>query len=203
MEALVDVNAGGLIEVSSAFAWLHVIEDELRYLGDRNFKVGVHQRNLKKWMRVPLMLNTGWRAGVNNADLVVSLDTLDQIESLSSFLDGKVLSSDDYRVPSLGNLLDEAEELLSQDSTIEPALASFIRRLIKQITEALEDEAAGRLFDYTAAVEKLRIAFLAAAESASGEAEKASWRSVAKQIIVGTGTALAVEIGKSTLGITS
>ncbi|MEX8058591.1 hypothetical protein [Microbacterium sp. 16-032] len=201
MWALLDIDGGGILEVSGAFAWMHVIEDELRYLGDRNFKVAVHQRNLKKWMRVPLMLTTGWRSGVTNADNVVDEDTLDQIESLSSFLDGKVLSSDDYRVPSLKNLISQAEDLLSADSTIEPALASYIRRLIAQIRDALQAEDEGSAFDFTAAVEKLRFAFQAAAETSETEGEKANWRAMAKQVVVGTSTALAIEIGKKALGL--
>jgi hypothetical protein len=202
MGALLDLDGQGSAAVSAAFAFLHVIEDNLILLGDRGYKVAVHQRNLKKWMRVPLMVTTGWDRGVNHPDHVVRDSTLDEIEALSSFLDGKVLSIDDDRLPSLRALIDQADALLT-DSTIDFALLSYIRRLLAAIRHALDDDSAGRQFDFTAAVENLRVAFQAAAESASTPQEKDGWRSMVSNITVGVGTTLAIEIGKHVLGLTS
>lgn len=202
MRNLLDLGGEGIREISAAFAWMHVIEDQLRYLGDGGFKVAVHQRNVQRWMRIPLMLPSGWSAGVSDPDQVVTEMQLDQIEALSSFLDGKVLDSDDVRVPDLRVLIDEAGALLTGDSTLDPALASYIRRLLDAIRYALDNEAAGRLFDFTAAVEDLRVAFQAAAESAATDEEKQSWRAMAQQLFVGVVTSLVVEAGKKMLGIT-
>ena len=202
MGALLDLDGPGAGEVSAAFAFLHVIEDNLIFLGDRGFKVAVHQRNLKKWMKVPLMVTTGWDRAVSHPDQVASDSTLDEIEALSSFLDGKVLSIDDDRLPSLRTLIDEADALLT-DSTIDFALRSYIRRLLAAIRYALDHDTAGRQFDFTAAVENLRVAFQAAAESASTPQEKEGWRTMVSNIAVGVGTALAIEIGKRMLGLNS
>lgn len=203
MIALVSLDSSGLDEVSAAFAYIHVIEDQLIFLGDRGYRVAVHQRNARKWMRVPLMLNAGWTSAVHTPDSVASEATLDEIESLSSFLDGKVLSTDGDRLQSLRGLIDQADALIEGDSTIDSALASYIRRLIAAIRRALDDEEAGRLFDFTSAVDRLRVAFQAAAESAASPEEKGLWRTLVEQITVGVGTSLAVEIGKRILGIDS
>lgn len=200
--ALVDPNGQGLKEISAAFAWIHVIEDQLRFLAEKDYKVGVYQRHLQRWMRVPLMLKTGWTGGVSIPDQVVNEDTLDQIEALSSFLDGKVVELTESQELNLRDLIDQADALLT-NSTLEPALISYIRRLLAAIRYALDDEAPDHVFDFNSAVENLRVAFQAAAESASTQEEKGSWRSMATQIVVGTSTAFIVEAGKQALGITS
>lgn len=53
------------------------------------------------------------------------------------------------------------------------------------------------------AVDRLRVAFQAAAESSTSPEEKGVWRSLVEQITVGVGTSLGVEIGKRILGIDS
>ncbi|MGN7969006.1 hypothetical protein [Microbacterium sp. 22296] len=201
MGALMDLDGLALDEISTAFALMHVLEDQLRYLGDHNARVKVHQRNLRRWMRVPLMPQVGWSANVSSPDYVVTEETLDQIESLSSFLDGKVFDIDDERLPDLRDLVREAEALLASNSTMDPMLASYIRRLLASIRNALDDDSAGFAFDYVSAVEQLRVAFMAAAESARTPEEKTGWRNMASQIITGTGVALGIEVGKKMLGI--
>lgn len=201
MGALVDLAGDGLGEIVKAYALLHVLEAQLRYLEDRGARVSVHQRSLKRWARVPLMLTTGWDAGVSNPDQIVDESTLDQIEGLSSFLDDKVLAFDDTRLPSLRGLIDQADALLTDEPDLDPTLASYIRRLIAAIRYALDDEAAGRIFDYTSAVEQLRVAFQAAAE-ASPPDKKDGWRALVKQIFVGVTTALMIKGGEAALGIT-
>lgn len=201
--ALVDPQAEGLGEVSAAFAWLHVIEDQLILLGERNYNVRVHQRRVREWMRVPLMLETGWKAGVPDPDLVVTTEILDDIDVLSSFLDGKVLDTDSGRFPSLREIIDQADVLLTEDATLDVALAAYIRRLIAEIRHALDNEAAGRLFDFTSAVQRLRFAFQAAAESSEDEDAKQGWRQKAEEVLTGVGVGLAIELAKGVLGITS
>lgn len=201
MGELLDLEGNGIEEVSAAYAWMHVIEDQLRFLGDGGYKVAVFQRSVKKWMRVPLMLTTGWDRAVSMADHVVTEETLDQIESLSSFLHKKVLDADDVRVPDLRGLIDEADALLTDNTTLDGGLVSYIRRLIAAIRYALDDEASGRIFNFTAAVENLRVALQAAAESAGSEEEKQEWRTVLQQFFVGVGTNLAIEVGNKMLGI--
>lgn len=203
MGALVNVEGEGMDEVSAAFAWLHVIEDQLLLLGERNYKVTVHQRRVREWMRIPIMYQTGWKSGVAHPDLVVSGNTLDDIEVLSSFLDGKVLDTDSGRLPSLRQIIDQADALLTEDTTLDAVLAGYIRRLIAEIRNALDDEAAGRLFDFTSAVQRLRFAFQAAAEASEDESAKQGWRKKADEVITGVGIALAGEIVKGVLGITS
>ncbi|GGM64792.1 hypothetical protein GCM10010489_40440 [Microbacterium saperdae] len=201
MGSLVDPVGPGQSEIAKVYRLLDVLDQQLRYLGERGAKVAVHQRNLSKWGRVPLMLDIGWSAGVGNPEHVVTEATLDQIEGLSSFLDGKVLTFDDTRLPSLRRIVDQADALLTDDPHLDPTLASYLRRLLAAIRSALDDEAAGRLFDYTSAVEQLLVAFQAAAETAGPE-NKEGWRSMAKQIVVGVAVGLGIEAGKM-LGIES
>lgn len=201
--ALVDPSGAGLEEIVKAYALLGVLEGQLRYLEARGArKTGVHSRAVKQWARVPLMLTTGWNAGVHDPNQIVSEITLDQIEALSSFLDGKVLAFDDARVPSLRKLIDQADSLLTDDPELDPALVFYIRRLIASIRYALDDDAAGRVFDYTAAIEQLRVAFQAAAESAA-PGKKDGWRAMVKQIFVGVTTSLMITGGEMALGITA
>ncbi|GAA2947785.1 hypothetical protein GCM10010458_36760 [Microbacterium luteolum] len=195
MASLVDPAGDGLQEIAKAYALLRILDGQLRYLEDRGARVSVHQRSLKRWGRVPLMLTTGWDAGVSSPDQIVDEATLDQIEALSSFLDGKVLTFDDARLPSLRALIDQADTLLTNSPNLDPTLAAYIRRLIASIRNALDDDAAGRIFDYTAAVVELRVAFQAAAEASPPE-QKEDWLAMFRQITVGVATALLIEGGK-------
>lgn len=128
----------------------------------------------------------------------MTVSLLDQIEGLAAFFDGKVLDFDDQRILSLRPLVDRADALLTGDSEMDPALASYIRRLSAEIRYALDDEAAGRTFDFTSAVERLWVSFQAAAEKAS-DAKKSAWRDLAQQIFVGVASSGAVEI--ATVGL--
>lgn len=202
MGALVDPHGAGMDEIVKAYALLRALDTQLRHLATRNARVAVHQRALTRWARVPLMLQTGWNAGVTDPNQIVNEATLDQIETLSSFLDDKVLAWDDELLPSLRAAIDRADALLTAEPDMDPHLTRYLRRLIAEIRYALDDEAAGRLFDYTTASEQLRVAFMAAAEAAP-PAQKDEWRQMAKQLFVGLFTWVLTEGGKSMLGITS
>lgn len=188
----------GIAEIRRAFGLLGTISGQLQILGAAGFKVRVFQRQLDGWSRVPLSLPAGWAQGAA-PDHVATLDQLDQIEALAGFLDGRVIDFDDARLQGLRPLIDHADSLLTDDD-MDPALRSYIRRLISEIRLALDDEAVGHTFDFTSAVERLRVAFQAAAEAAP-TGKKSAWRDLATQIIVGLVSTGAVEGGRALLSI--
>jgi hypothetical protein len=194
-------HAGGIAEIRRAYELLSVISEQLRYLEARGHRVSVYRRQLDGWARVPLSLSAGWTSNVQ-PDHVVTSDRLDQIEGLSAFLDRKVLDFDDSRIAGLRPLIDRADQLITGDEEMDPAVASYVRRLVAEIRYALDDEAAGKVFNYTAAVERLWLAFNAAAEKAP-EKKKSAWRNLASQIFVGVTTDGVVDGGKALLAITT
>ncbi|WP_407358800.1 hypothetical protein LTA6_000988 [Microbacterium sp. LTA6] len=201
MSAVLAPADEGIEEIRRAFALIEILSGQLRFLASRNYRVAVHQRHLRVWARVPLMLQFGWGTQVSHPDHVLAEAALDQLESLSSFLDDKVLAFDDSRIPSLRSLMDQADVLLTGDTEMDSALMSYLRRLIAEIRYALDDDVAGRTFDYTAAVERLRVAFQAAAEASTSE-RKRGWRGLVQQIFVGVTSGGLVEGGAALAAIT-
>lgn len=175
-------HADGIAEIRYAFALLATIDEVLRRFAAQGRPVDVFRKQLDGWARVPLSISAGWTSNVQ-PDHLISEVTLQQIESLSAFLDGKVLVLEDAQRLNLRDLIDQADRLLTAED-LDPLLQGYLRRLIAAIRYALDDEAAGRAFNFAEAVERLWVAFNAAAERASQE-RKAGWRDLVRQITIG------------------
>lgn len=194
-------EAVGITEILHAYALLSTIDRILRRLEAEGSRVAVFRKQLHGWARVPLSLDAGWGAAVH-PDHLIHENTLDQIGALSSYLDGKVLTFNDELAPSLRTLVDRADSLLTDESGLGRPLHAYIRRLIAEIRYALDDEAAGRAFDFTDAAERLWVAFNAAAERAP-DAKKSAWRELVQQVMVGFVSGGAVEAAKIGLQLTT
>ncbi|WP_402843747.1 hypothetical protein [Microbacterium sp. GXS0129] len=200
-DALKPNTAEGIAEIIRAYGLLSTIDQQLKYLASRKHRVSVYQRQLGRWARVPLSLNAGW-GNSTMPEMLVSDEILEQIEGLSYYLDGKVLAYDEHDVEQLRPLIDRADSLLTDDDDMDPRLKMYLRRLIGEIRLALDDEHAGRVFDFTTATERLWVAFTAAADQAKPEA-KGFWRELAGQIVPTVVGGAAVEAARIALEITT
>lgn len=180
----------GMVEIRHAFALLTTVDEILRRfeLDGRRFQP--YRKQLDHWARVPLSVQAGWTSGVV-PDHLITDTTLDQIQSFGAYLEGKVLELAPAQDDNLRSLIDQADSLLNDDS-FDPALKTYLRRLIAAIRYALDNEQAGRAFDFTAAVEQLWVALNAAAERAP-ERDRSKWRSLVEQVFVGIAAAAPVE----------
>lgn len=132
------------------------------------------------------------------ADQLVTEATLDQIEGFSAYLEGKVLVLNEGHHENLRSLIDRADALLTAED-FDPALQHYLRRLIGEIRFALDDEAGGAAFDYSEAVQRLWVAFNAAAERAPEE-HKSKWRDLVEQVFIGVVSGGTVEAASIVVG---
>jgi hypothetical protein len=185
----VDTSAG-MREIRHAFALLTTVDEILRRfeLDGRRFEP--YRKQLDGWARVPMSVQAGWNSGVVT-DHLITETTLDQIQSFGAYLEGKVLELEPSHDSNLRSLIAQADALLDEDD-FDPALRQYLRRLISAIRYALDDEQAGKGFDFTAAVEQLWVALNAAAERAP-ESQRPRWRKLVEQISVGIAIAAPVE----------
>lgn len=180
----------GMTEIRHAYALLTTMAQILRRfeLDGRRFQP--YRKQLDGWARVPLSVQAGWTAGVVPQHLI-SESMLDQIQSFGGYLEGKVLELLPAQEVNLRSLIDRADVLLN-DGAFDPALKKYLRRLIAAIRDALDDDQAGKVFDFTSAVEQLWVALNAAAERAP-EKQRAHWRELVEQVFVGIAGAAPVE----------
>ena len=180
----------GMSEVRRAFALLATIDEILKRfeLDGRRFQP--YRKQLDQWARIPLSVRAGWAANVSPLHLI-SESVLDQVQSFGGYLEGKVLELAPAQDSNLRNLIAQADALLD-DEDFDPALRQYLRRLITAIRYALDDEQAGKGFDFTAAVEQLWVALNAAAERAP-EHQRPRWRKLVEQVSVGIAIAAPVE----------
>ncbi|MCT1395657.1 hypothetical protein M4D51_07945 [Microbacterium sp. p3-SID338] len=180
----------GMAEFRKAYALLVTIDEILRGFEAEGKRAEPFRRQLDGWARVPLSLQAGWSQNVM-PDHLVTESTLDQLESFGAYLEGKVLVLDSSQHTNLRSLIDQADVLLNQEG-FDPILKQYLRRLIASVRYALDDEQAGKVFDFEDAVQRLWVAFNAAAERAP-EQQKTSWRDLLQQIFVGVVSGGAVE----------
>lgn len=152
-------------------------------------RVGVYRRQFPGWCGPVIAWNSsGWMAGIKK-DQIVSSTLLDQIESFSNYLDGKVLEV--FRIEDdLRSVLDQARTLLEADASLDPALRHFVHRLLQSIQNALDDDSMRGAFDFDGAIANLFLA-LRAAEGASKE--PARWKNIIDSLMTGVATGLMVE----------
>lgn len=180
----------GVAQVRRAFALLNTMDELLRWFELQNMRTSPYRRQFDGWARVPLSVGSGWNSGVV-PDHLITTSMLEEIESFGAYLEGKVLVMAPDQQESLRAVIDRADALLTSQE-LDPRLASYLRRLIAAIRYALDDEVAGRVFDFSTAIQNLWVAFNAAAERAP-EPAKSGWRNLAEQIMVGVASAGVVE----------
>lgn len=197
MSSILVPEAQGIVEIRQAYALLSAIDGVLRRLSAEGKNVAVFKKQLDGWSRVPLSLEVGWNGAIA-ADHVIRETILEQIESFAAYLEGKVLILEDAHDQNLRDLIDRADALLTHED-LDPALQFYIRRLISEIRFALDDEDAGAAFDFSEAVQRLWVAFNAAAEKAPAE-DKPKWRALVEQIFVGVVSGGSVEAASIVVG---
>lgn len=190
-------KSDGIADIRRAYALLSTIDGVLRRLDGEGRNVDVFRKQLDGWARVPLSLSAGWGGNVN-ADHLISEVMLQQIESFAAYLEGKVLILADAQDANLRSLIDRADGLLTGEG-FDPVLQHYLRRLISEIRFALDDEAAGNAFDYSEAVQRLWVAFNAAAERAP-EPQKRNWRDLAEQVLIGVVSGGTIEAASIVVG---
>lgn len=172
----------GIAEIRQAYALLHAIDVVLRRFEYEQKNVNVFRLQLDDWSRVPLSLNAGWTSAVS-PDHLIPHYMLQQVESFGHYLEGRVVTLDAGRIDGLSQLVDRANQLLT-DADLDPLLKGYLRKLLFEIRLSLDDDEAGRGFDYTEAVQRLWVAFEAAA-ARSSEDDRPRWKKLADEVLVG------------------
>lgn len=181
----------------TAASLLARIERLLEALRQEGHRVGVYQRQTKNWLSPLTGRQTGgWNTAVNG-DQVISQDHMDQIEALASFLDGKIRELDDPSKESLRDIVDRAGGLLAEDDSLPSYLRVYLHRLIQEVSNALQDEAAGVAFDFDDATTRLAVALSAA--GAQSKSKSDAWMSLIRDMTAGVGSGLLVEGFNATL----
>lgn len=186
----------GAEEFKRAFRLITELDDLLTRFELEQRNVAVYRKHLEGWARVPLMLASGWTAAVSEANSVVPEVVLDQLQGFDSYLEGKVLTFDDWRMPSFRALIEQANSALSEDDALSPQLAGYLRRLLAEIQVALDDEQRSKSFDFADAVQRLWVTLMAASAATSPE-KQGRWRRIADQIMVGILTNGSLELAKA------
>lgn len=183
-------TADGMAEVRRAYALLTAMDEILRRFELDGRRYQPYRKQIDGWAKVPMSVQAGWSSAVSPLHLI-SDGMLEQILSFGGYLEGKVLVLAPQQHANLRSLIDMADVLLNHEG-FDPALRQYLRRLIASIRYALDDEQAGKTFDFTDAVERLWVAFNAAAERAPDE-QRPRWRALVEQVFIGIAIAAPVE----------
>jgi hypothetical protein len=184
----------GVEEVMRAYALLTEIDRTLARLQANGANVGVFQRQLHGWARIPLMIEVGWTTATSKAKIFPRA-VLEQIETFALYLDGKVHVFSTSELTSLGHLVDQAREALVADDTLPAELVQYIHQLLQEIRVALNNEEIGRTFDFAEATRRLWVSLRAASGASEGDEQKSRWRKLADAIAVGTVSSAVIESG--------
>lgn len=187
----------GIAEIRRAYALLSTIDGILRRLSFDGKSVKVFAKQLDGWARVPLSLEQGWGSAIA-PDHMVTEAVLDQLESFGAYLEGKVLVLEPAHEGNLRSVITRADALLDEGD-LDPRLRQYLRKLLFEIRLALDDEQAGAAFDFAEAVQRLWVAFEAAAAKAPEE-QRITWLQLAQQIFVGLVSGGAVEAATVAVG---
>lgn len=181
----------------TAASLLGRIERLLEALRQEGHRVDVYQRQTKNWLSPLTGRQTGGWNTVIVSDQVISQDHLDQIEALASFLDGKIRELDEPNKESLRDIVERASKLLAVDDSLPSYLKIYLHRLIQEVSNALQDEAAGLAFDFDDATTRLAVALSAA--GAQSKSKRDAWMSLIRDMTTGVGSGLLVEGFNATL----
>lgn len=195
-------DEGGIAEFRRAYRLITATDDLLRRFEADGRNVAVFRRQFDGWSRVPLMLDAVWNQATIGQN-IVGQPILDQLEGFDAYLEGKVLTISDDRMPSLRALVAEANAALAEDDELPPQLVWYLKRLLSEIQLALDDEQFGSSFDFTEAVQRLWVTLNAAAEQSKSEARKGRWRNLVDQVIIGSVSSGAIEAAKAGIAITT
>lgn len=187
-------TAAGAHEILRAARLLARIDEIIvGYTMDGRDDVAVYRRQFPEWLEGMLALRAGWTTIVS-AESIATQETMDQIAGFANFLDGKVYEFSDDDLDSLRGILEKARDVLATDVGLEPTVRSYLHRLLQEIQYALDDEAIGASVDFTAAAQRLWVAFRAA-EQVSTE-NSSLWSALAQSFVVNEVTSAAIEGGR-------
>lgn len=180
---VVDVRSpAGADEMLRVYRLLARTDAILSQLATDGYAVGLFRRQVATWVQIPLGLNGGWSTGAY-AENFIPQATIDQVEGLALFLDGKVYVFDSDRNDDLRELLGEVRSALEEDTELPRPLKVYLHRLLAEIQIALDDAAIGEAFDFADAVRRLWVALGSAENSSTEERSKSRWRRFAERIL--------------------
>lgn len=143
--------------------------------------VAVFQDAWVKWVHLVLAYPQNWAHNGATKPLYTA-GRLDLLEALVIVMAGRPST---INTPALGQLesyLNSIMELLAEDAGLDPALRSYLAKLIAEIRRGLEVYKVTRQFDNEAALVQLWVSLLAAEAQSKGH--KQSWRKFAAQMKV-------------------
>ena len=174
-------------ELQLAFRLVTACDDLIEQYAQSGFNVEMFQRHIRSWTIV-IASFPARNTTIRKEDFVKG-STLDQIESLALFLEGKVHVFNDERRTQLRELISEARDLLEDDDTISVELRQYLSSLTYEIETALSNERLGKTFDFAEATRRLWVAFNASENQSTKDPGR--WKRMAEAITVGTVTSLA------------
>ncbi|WP_146249249.1 hypothetical protein [Curtobacterium sp. MCLR17_042] len=178
-------TAEGMRAQMLALGDLQLIEAGLDELEALKVRVATYRRNVPTWRRMVLAYPHGWTSGISPEDAYPS-DPIDHLDTLADRWEDKQTSMPEERKQFLLEAVREVDSLLDADGSLSPKLRGYIRRLLREIQAAFDDEVLDERFDYEEAAQRLWVSLFAArAQSTNGE----RWTDTMKRFFYDAGAA--------------
>lgn len=187
-------SEGGWAEIAEAIALVEAIAELLEAAARSGKRVTSFQQRLPDWRASIVHHGRNWTSGRRD------LEGKEPLENLAAFFEAYQLEQ--ITVPSpedLRSKLDEIEELLTEDGSLDRALVRYIMRLMIHVRHLLDRDRTGEEFDLAQTLQHLKFCMDAASaqtenpETKKSWAEKAQW--FATQIGVQSTSALIAGVG--------
>lgn len=145
-------GANDLVEV---FYLLRLIKGHIERLErTHGHHLKIYRKGYLQWVQIAAGYSQGWQAPASGLKLVpeTSLDTL---QTLALYLDGKVFEPPPEMFSSLPDTLRQARDLITSDPDLDRTLARYLLELIRRAEEALEESKMTETFDFETALIQL------------------------------------------------
>ncbi len=152
------------------------VRDEIdRYEADGH-DMASYRRNCPVWAKYVIAYPSGWKTNLNPKS-EFPIDKMDLLRALANYLD-KIPFNSTVPVDEITQRLDEVEELLDSDETLDPAFCSYFRDLIARARAAVENFKRYGADAVYSAINSVIVATKAAEGFSTDPSAKAKWADV-------------------------
>jgi len=147
---------------------------------------------LPRWAKMAASVNVSWSQSTG-ADSAFPQDALSQLQSLATIIELAGARGQPANIELLREVVEQAMQLLAEDSSISGELRAYLVKLVRELRNALEDEAVGGGFNFAEAAERLWVAMQAA--SAQSKEKGGAWRTVAAKMLPPAAAGVLAHVG--------
>ncbi|MEO6504881.1 MAG: hypothetical protein ABIW36_02550 [Terrimesophilobacter sp.] len=167
---------------------IRVALDEVEATGQ---SMEVFREASMQWAYNVLTFPHGWST-TNGSEQLYNASRIDMLMALDVVLAGRAPRVDLTHFANFDAYLDGIVELLSEDAGVDPALRSYMVKLVNQMRRASDEYKATGKFDAEDALQQLWVSLMAA--EARSQGHKAKWREYAAKLRTPVTAGLLVEI---------